>query len=224
MTDWRARLATPGRRLRETLDALFLDHGILRLPWKNRAEVSPGKVWRSNQPSPADLAWAKARGVRSVVSARGGMAFGAYPLEREACENLGLAFHLFPFSSRTAPSKELMLRAAAFFDALEYPVLIHCKSGADRGGFLSALYLILHEGADVRLSAQSQLHWRFGHSRAAKTGILDHVFVHYLRANARAPISFRDWIEQNYDPAAIHADFKPSVLADVFASRLAGHE
>jgi protein tyrosine/serine phosphatase len=27
---------------------------------------------------------------------------------------------------------------------LEYPVLFHCKSGADRAGMMAALFLVLH--------------------------------------------------------------------------------
>jgi protein tyrosine phosphatase (PTP) superfamily phosphohydrolase (DUF442 family) len=222
--NWQARLRTPLQRVSAHLDAFFLDHGFVRALWKNRSAVSPGKVWRSNQPSPADLAWAKARGVKTVVTARSGVAFGAYPLEREACERLGLTFRVFAFGSRAAPEANLMAAAPAFFAEIEYPVLLHCKSGADRAGFLAALYLILREGADARTAAQAQLHWRYGHSRAAKTGILDHVFVHYERARAATGIGFAPWLQDGYDPAAITADFSPAPLADLFASRWTGHE
>ena len=222
--NWQARLHSPRQRLGAHLDAFFLDHGFVRAFWKNRAEVSPGKVWRSNQPSPSDLAWAQARGVKTVVTARSGVAFGAYPLEREACERLGLTFRVFALGSRTPPDAWLMSAAPEFFRTLEYPVLLHCKSGADRAGFLAALYLILEEGMDARTAAEAQLHWRYGHSRAAKTGILDHVFVHYERARAATGIPFAQWLVNGYDPAAIAADFRPAPLADFFASRWTGHE
>lgn len=222
--EWRPRLATPWGRLREHLNTFFLDHGFARALWKNRAEVSPGKVWRSNQPSVSDLEWAAGRGVKTVVTARSGIDFGAYPLEREACERLGLTFRVFAFSSRQPPEVALMRAAPAFFAGLEYPVLFHCKSGADRAGFISALYLILREGRDAREAAETQLNWRFGHSRAAKTGILDHVFVHYERARAASGISFAQWLENGYDPEAIASDFTPAPLADLFAGRWTGHE
>ena len=222
--EWRSRLATPGKRLAAHLNAFFLDHGFARIVWKNRAEVSPGRVWRSNQPSVGDLEWAAGQGIRTVVTARSGIDFGSYPLEREACERLGMTFRVFAFSSRQPPEIDLMRAAPDFFAGLEYPALFHCKSGADRAGFLSALYLVLQEGADARAAAESHLHWRYGHSRAAKTGILDHVFVHYARAQAASGISFRAWIEREYDPEKILADFKPAPLADFFASRWTGHE
>lgn len=221
---WRPRLATPMKRLGAHLNAFFLDHGFARTIWKNRAEIVPGKVWRSNQPSVRDLEWAKAQGIRTVVTARSGIDFGGYPLEREACERLGLTFRVFAFSSRLPPDIALMRAAPAFFAELEYPALFHCKSGADRAGFISTLYLILQQGMDAREAAQAQLHWRFGHSRAAKTGILDHVFAHYERARVRTGIGFAAWLQDGYDPAAISADFTPAPLADLFASRWTGHE
>lgn len=222
--EWRPRLETPAKRLGAHLNAFFLDHGFARALWKNRAEVSPGKVWRSNQPSVSDLEWAAGQGVKTVVTARSGIDFGAYPLEREACERLSLTFRVFAFSSRQPPDVALMRAAPEFFASLQYPVLFHCKSGADRAGFISALYLILVEGRDAREAAEAHLNWRFGHSRAAKTGILDHVFVHYERARAGSGISFADWLENGYDPTAIAGDFTPAPLADLFAGRWTGHE
>lgn len=221
--DWRPRLAATGQRLQAQAQMLIADHGLFRLIWKNREQIAP-EVWRSNQPSPGDLAWAKAQGVRTIVSARGGIAFGSYPLEREACEQLGLDFRVFAFGSRAAPEAALIRAAEPFFRSLEYPILIHCKSGADRAGFLSALYLILIEGMDVRQAMESQLAFRFGHLRHSKSGVLDHVFEHYLRDNERQPLSFADWLQTIYDPATIAADFKPKLLADLLSSRLAGHE
>ena len=222
--EWKPRLATPAKRAREHLNAFFLDHGFARVFWKNRAEVVPNKVWRSNQPSVRDLEWAAAQGIKTVVTARSGINFGAYPLEREACERLGLDFRVFAFSSRQPPDVALMQAAPAFFEEIRYPVLFHCKSGADRAGFLSALYLALHEGVEPRKAAEEQLNWRFGHSRAAKTGVLDHVFVHYERARAASGIGFGEWLATAYDPVAIAADFTPVPLADLFASRWTGHE
>ena len=33
-------------------DSLFVDHAVLRLAWTNRAEVIPGRLYRSNHPTP----------------------------------------------------------------------------------------------------------------------------------------------------------------------------
>ena len=54
-------VATPGARRRAWIDFHIFDHGALRAIWRNLHEVAPG-VWRSNQPSPGQLARLKAQG------------------------------------------------------------------------------------------------------------------------------------------------------------------
>ncbi len=93
--------------------------------------------------------------------------------------------------SRDAPDKATILAAKAFFEGIEYPAVMHCKSGADRAGLAAALYLILHEGRPVAEAAR-QLSARYGHFRFAKTGILDAFFDRYLaegepRASTSSP-------------------------------------
>jgi len=87
--------------------------------------------------------------------------------------------------------------------------MIHCKSGADRAGIVSALYLIMMEGKSVA-EAKQQLHWRFGHIRLTNTGILDCFLEAYERVNRENPIAFLDWVEQQYDPEEVKQHFKVS--------------
>ena len=60
-------------------------------------------------------------------------------LEREACDAAGIKLEDFVVRSRGAPERETILDAKRFFERLHYPVLVHCKSGADRAGFMAAL-------------------------------------------------------------------------------------
>ena len=39
------------------------------------------------------------------------------------------------------------------FDEIEYPVLLHCKSGADRAGFMSTLYPVCVANAHDQMPA-----------------------------------------------------------------------
>ena len=39
-----------------------------------------------------------------------------------------------------------LTRARELFRTIEYPVLIHCKSGADRAGMMAVLYRHFHLG------------------------------------------------------------------------------
>ncbi|MCS6855683.1 MAG: protein tyrosine phosphatase, partial [Elioraea sp.] len=57
-------------RFRAWADALFVDHGVLRLLWRNRAVVEEGRLVRSNQPLPFQLAAEARRGIRTVINLR----------------------------------------------------------------------------------------------------------------------------------------------------------
>ncbi len=92
---WSAPIGGPGKRLAAWSHMLIADHGIFRLLYGNRHRVD-GKLWRSAQPTPHDIAWAKRNGVRTIVTRRAGRAHGGWPLQREACEAEGLALVELP--------------------------------------------------------------------------------------------------------------------------------
>ena len=50
------------------------------------------------------------------------------------------------------PDKETVHAMANVFEHLEYPVLMHCKSGADRAGLMSVLYSHLHKGEPIEVA------------------------------------------------------------------------
>lgn len=224
----RAQFAGPIRdapmRRAAWFDFLFVDFGILRLFWKNFARVgSKGLAVRMNQPYPSDLEKAARHGIRTVVTARHDPRHGGHALEAEACERLGLAYVTFPLFSRAAPARESLLAAQDFFASIEKPVLIHCKSGADRAGLLSALYLIVAEGVPVR-EARQQLSLRFLHFSASSTGILDAVFEAYLAAHPDEAMPFLDWVREDYDPAALTAAFRSRAFWDFIDRRVLHRE
>lgn len=182
------------------------DHGLLRLVWTNFDTVAPG-VYRSNQPSPERLArQARDLGLRTVLSLRGDSDLSFSTTERAACARLGLAYHIFPMSARALVSRDDMIALHDLFCAVERPLLIHCKSGADRTGYAAALYLLMIEGAPVA-RARRQLHWTYAHLSATKSGILDHVLDVYEAAQATTGIGFMDWVRQDYDAAALTASY-----------------
>lgn len=195
----------PRSRLSTYLNMLFIDHGLFRYVYTNRFRISP-QVERQNHPPPFGVARAARRGIKTIVNLRGENDFGSYSLSKQACERHGITMVDFRMYSRRLPSKREILGAKKLFDTVEYPILMHCKAGADRAGIMSALYLLLHEGRPVE-EAQRQLHWRFGHVRHTKTGILDFFLEAYARANAREPIDFLTWVEEVYDPEAMYQAF-----------------
>ena len=126
---------------------------------------------------------------------------------KEACEKAGITLVDFQVFSRDTPTKEALFAAKELFETIEYPALMHCKSGADRSGFASAIYLIEVEGKPVS-EARKMLAPRFMHFRNGKVGILDYTLDVYEARNARDPIGFEDWIATEYDNEAMIRAFR----------------
>jgi protein tyrosine/serine phosphatase len=187
-------------------DSLFVDHGIFRLIYLNKHRIGP-KAWRSAQPGPHHVRAAARRGIKTIVNLRGKRVCGSYWLEREACERHGIRLVDFQIRSRAAPSLEELRAVRKLFRTVEYPVLLHCKSGADRAGLMSALYRFLVEEVPLE-TAKGELSLRYGHFRQAETGILDAFLERYLADNARRPMPFFEWVETIYDPDELKASFQ----------------
>jgi protein tyrosine/serine phosphatase len=201
---------------------LLVDHGVFRLIYPNRVQVSD-LLWRSSQPSPGQIAWFAAQGGRTIVNLRAGREYGSWPLQREACERHGLKLVEFVLRSREAPSRDTLLGASEFFERLEYPILVHCKSGADRAGLFAALFLLITKEARVA-EARKQLSLRFGHFRFAKTGILDAFLDAYEEGGEANGLPFLDWVERVYEPASLTERFRPRFWSAMLADRIIRRE
>lgn len=186
-------------------DSLLVDHAVFRAVWTNLAPVIPGRLYRSNHPTPGQLAAASKRlGLRTLVNLRGSRKCGSDALSREAAARLGLKHVDMAFESRGAPHRDRILRFAEIYRTLETPALMHCKSGADRAGLASGLAIMFEGGTTA--DALKQLSWRFGHWSRARTGVLDAFFVHYA-AVAEGRVPFLDWVRTEYDEVALKRDF-----------------
>jgi len=217
---WDAGLTSPFARAHAWLDLMIADHGFLRLIYRNRHLVT-SRLWRSAQPTPGDLKRLKEKGVRSVVCVRAGRAFGGWPLEREACEKLELDLHKVNLRARLAPSRADLLGLIDLLSTLKYPALIHCKSGADRTGFVAAIYLIAIEGRSVE-EGLAQLSLRFGHLRSSPAGVLCEIIEDFRRE--RAGLGFRTWVETRYEAETITRRFRPRPLSAVVTDVLLRRE
>jgi protein tyrosine phosphatase (PTP) superfamily phosphohydrolase (DUF442 family) len=193
------------------LDSLFIDHGFVRMFYLNRHRLD-GKAWRAAQPGTHHIRRFAAEGIKTVVNLRGPRVCGSYWLEQEACARHGITMVDCQMRSRATPNHEELRRARDLFDSIEYPMLLHCKSGADRVGLMSVLYRHFKLGVPIA-QAKEGLSWRYGHIRQADTGILDHFFEAYLAYAAASPIPFWEWVETVYDPDEVTRTFKANGLA-----------
>jgi protein tyrosine/serine phosphatase len=216
-------LTTSRGRLRTYLDYLWKDHAYLRLGFQNAHWISDELV-RANQPWPHQLAAWKAKGVKTIVNLRGGFDASFFALEQDACARLGLEMVDFTITSREAPSRARVLGAKRLFETIAYPALMHCKSGADRAGIMSVLYMHFRKGLPIR-EAMSQLDLRYLHVRQGRTGVLDYTFERYLLEGEPAGMSFLEWVESPlYDPDAMKADFRAGKLGGFLTESLLKRE
>ena len=206
------------------LDMLFVDHGIFRVIYNN-LHALPGGLYRSSQPSPGQIRkYHRTIGLRTIINLRGADDSRRYALEAEECRRLGIELIDFKgIMSRSAPYAEVVSEAQKLFDRIEYPALIHCKSGADRAGFAAALYRMFRLKAPVQ-DAMGELSWKYGHLKGSKTGILDFFFEEYLIANAREPIEFMTWLATIYERDALKEAFHTRGWADFLVDRVLHRE
>jgi len=209
-TIYRGDISTKSGRRNAWIDALFIDHAILRLGWTNFAAVKPGALYRSNHPVPANLArFTRTAGLRTLINLRGQCRNGSDALSRDAARRLGLDFHDMALDSRGAPQRDRILRLAEIYRTMPRPALIHCKSGADRAGIAAALFILI-EGGTVA-EARTQLSWRFGHIRHSNTGILD-AFLDLYEREGEGHKPFLDWVATDYDQTALRTAYDTTSL------------
>lgn len=205
------------------------DHGVLRKFYRNTHEVAPGKLWRSFQPSPGDIRDWSQRGIKTIVNLRGDKPSGFYFLEEEACAQNQVTLENFRVFSREAPSSAIIHGAKSLFERIEYPAMIHCKSGADRAGLMSALFLFLHQGISLEI-ALAQLSHKYGHIRQGKTGVIDFAFDHYIDYAKKNDIAltsvdaFLDWADGPYDHIAMKQNFMARWWGTVLTEKILRRE
>jgi len=213
---------TPWRRLAAWTEVLFVDHGIFRLLFWNKRKVND-KLWRGAQPTTWQVRGLARQGVRTIVNLRGPRDCATYLFEKDAAEAAGIALVDFVMTSREPPPAKRLHELKDLFARIEYPALVHCKSGADRAGITAALFLLIHEGKTPE-EAKRQLSLRYGHIRQGKTGVLDQFFDDYIAARDATGIDFWTWVDTVYDPKKMKQDFHAGLIGNLIVDRILGRE
>ena len=187
----------------------LMDHAFLRVLWNNFHQVSD-EVYRANQPSPSHLRSYKDRGIKAVLNLRGFTQQSYALFEEDSCKNLGLDLISVPFSGSSAPQPEKLLEIIDLMDKIPKPFVLHCKSGADRAGLVSAMYLIVQKKLSVT-EAKKQLSFKYLHLDFTKTGILDYILDVFSKRLKIENIDFLDWIKQEYNAEILNSSFKSRI-------------
>ena len=136
--------------------------------------------------------------MRTILNLRGESDQGAYYLEKEACKTLGINLINHQLGASTLKSKEVLLELCKILKTIKGPLLMHCKSGSDRAGLASVIYLIAVKKINPSVAA-NQLSIKYLHLRWYITGVLDYMISEYVNAFEQTGIEFEDWLENDYD-------------------------
>jgi protein tyrosine phosphatase (PTP) superfamily phosphohydrolase (DUF442 family) len=106
-------------------------------------------LWRSNQPGRRRLGRLKAEGLRSVLSLRGDSDDAASVIEKRAAAEAGIPLHFVRMRATSCRSRRSCWTRSTSCGRLPKPLLIHCKSGADRTGLMVTIYLHVMKGVPL---------------------------------------------------------------------------
>jgi protein tyrosine phosphatase (PTP) superfamily phosphohydrolase (DUF442 family) len=177
--------------------------------------IVPDRVFRSAQLSPQQLERvARQHGIRTVVNLRGYCAPQEWYLdEARATHRLNLCLEDIGMSAGRFPSTRELRRLLDVLDHTEYPVLLHCKQGADRTGLVSAFILLLQTDVGIE-EAKRQLSPRYGHLAVGRPANLDRFFRLYgdwleREGKPHSPAQLRAWLAQADCPMEYRAELEP---------------
>ncbi|WP_305971713.1 MULTISPECIES: tyrosine-protein phosphatase [unclassified Mameliella] len=194
-------ISTPEARRWAALHYNLFDHAFLRVFWTNFFQIAPG-VYRSNQPTHRRFERYAAMGIRTVVNLRGEDKFAHYLFEKESLEALGMTLIDAKLWAREAAPRKRIVGVIDALRAAERPMMFHCKSGADRAGFVAAMYLLIFENAPIA-AAKKQLGIRYMHLDFTKTGVQDYILRVFEARQELGEIGFEAWIRNEYQAKAI---------------------
>jgi protein tyrosine/serine phosphatase len=166
-----------------------LDVGLVT-PLDNFHTVQAGRLYRSAQLGKVTLGNViKQHGIRTVVNLRGESPGSSwYEKEEACCEAKGVKLVNISMQSEEMPSRDALLELYDTFENGEYPMLVHCKAGADRTGGAVAIWRMVVLGQSKE-DAGRELSAAYGHSRA--------MYPAWDRLLGMFQPS-RDWIEHEY--------------------------
>ncbi len=169
----------------------------------NFGVVDEGLAYRSAQPTEGLPALIAQKQIATVLNLRGGSDSDPwYVAEVAETKRLGVDFYDFPLVATVRPTRRQLLTVLDILDRCKYPLLIHCKSGSDRTGLVSALYLMSRKGVEpLRAEAEFTLH--YGHVPLLGTRHLHEPVLEYAawlktHEKTHTPERFRDWVAHQY--------------------------
>lgn len=126
-----------------TLLALGLGYLVLR---QNVHIVIPGQVYRSAQPSAKMIKILHDQyHIKTIINLRGkNPSFTDYQTEIAVSKKLGIRHYDIQLHAKALPRPDQLRQLITLLEQAPKPILVHCKSGADRTGLAAAVALALN--------------------------------------------------------------------------------
>jgi len=142
----------------------FIYHTSVFRPAQNFHVIDPGKFYRSAQLGKDEFDGIVAKyGIKTVINLRGSQpGEWWFDDEKSALERLHVRMENIGFSTEQMQTKEDWVSFIQLLRTAERPILVHCRSGADRTGEASAVYMMDYMGTD-RTTALEQLSLKYLH-------------------------------------------------------------
>jgi protein tyrosine/serine phosphatase len=126
--------------------------------------VIPGELYRSARPSPGNIEkWHERYGIKTIVNLMGPHPeYDWYQAQNATAKAEGIRVIDYKMSAERDVSAAEVEEIIDLLSSAEKPILVHCKSGTDRTGLVSAFYVAGVAGGS-ELFAEFQLTPFFGH-------------------------------------------------------------
>lgn len=188
---------------------LFCLASLLSLLWYmgvfggNVRTVEEGRVYRSAAITGDTLETVlKEKGIKTLLNLRGGSDKDEWHRSETASAAKFGAKHIdVSLSAVRFPPPPELDKILDTFDHAAYPILFHCRGGADRSGLAGTLYLALYKGVPLDEAQHEQLTWRYGHLSFGQAHAMDDFFTLYRKTGKGTDL--REWIKTKYP--ALHA-------------------
>ncbi len=172
-------------------------HLITGLPF-NFHEVDPGKLYRSAQPTGAEIEEVVRKyGIKTVINLQGGLPGQSwYDDEKATTDRLGIHFINYGWSSDSIQDRKNWSDWFHALETAERPILVHCRSGADRTGEASAVYAMEYMGQSKEQALKQLTIWyhHFNLFKPAKR-----LFINLYEG--------KNWVLNTYNPCRV--DLRP---------------
>lgn len=129
---------------------------------KNFYEIDPGKFYRSAQLTDDELREViAAHRIKTVINLQGARpGFEWYDNEVSVTKEMRTELINVSMAKESIPSRASLVRLLDTYNRAQRPILVHCRSGADRAGEASAIYMMEYMGKN-RDEALKMLDWKY---------------------------------------------------------------